>query len=71
MPTATPVQRPLKKATYYVGPDQIRELKVLSAYTGRELSELVREALELYLKDPRIVGLVERFSGRLVEIKAK
>lgn len=55
MPTATPVQRPLKKVTHYVGRDQARDLKVLSAYTGRELSELVREALELYLKDSRII----------------
>lgn len=56
-PTAESVQ--LKKATYYVEPDQIVDLKVVAARTGRDASEVVRDAIDQFLKSASVRKVLE------------
>ena len=39
----------LKRATYYLRPDQIKSLKLKAVHQERNLSELVRDAIDRYL----------------------
>ena len=39
----------LKRATYYLRPDQIRALKLRAVHEDRNLSDVVREAVDSYL----------------------
>ncbi len=39
-----------RRATYYLRPDQIRGLKMCAALEERPLSELMREAVDRYLR---------------------
>jgi hypothetical protein len=41
---------PLRRATYYLRPDQIRALKLKAAAEERQLSDVMREAVDLYLR---------------------
>ena len=38
-----------RRATYYLRPDQIKVLKLRAVQQARNLSEVVREAIDLYL----------------------
>jgi hypothetical protein len=40
-----------KRATYYLRPDQIMALRLLSVLEDRNLSAVVREALDKYLEE--------------------
>lgn len=44
--------KPLRRATYYLRPDQIRALKLRAAAEERQLSDVMREAVDLYLRRP-------------------
>jgi hypothetical protein len=39
-----------RRATYYLRPDQIRALKLRAAAEDRQLSDVMREAVDLYLR---------------------
>ncbi|MEE2962493.1 MAG: hypothetical protein VYA34_17295 [Myxococcota bacterium] len=39
----------LKRATYYLRPEQIKSLKIKAVHMERPVSELLREAIDLYL----------------------
>ncbi len=39
----------LKRATYYLRPDQIKSLKLKAVHQERNLSEVVRDAIDRYL----------------------
>ena len=41
----------LKRATYYLRPEQIKALKLKAVMGERNLSEVVREAVDRYLKE--------------------
>ena len=41
----------LKRATYYLRPEQIKALKLRAVMGERNLSEVVREAVDRYLKE--------------------
>ena len=43
----------LKRATYYLRPDQIKSLKLKAVHQERNLSELVRDAIDRYLDGAR------------------
>lgn len=45
--------RRLKRATYYMRPEQIKALKLQAVLGERNLSELVREAVDAYLRRPK------------------
>ena len=45
----------LKRATYYLRPDQIKSLKLKAVHQERNLSELVRDAIDKYLSTARVV----------------
>jgi len=45
----------LKRATYYLRPDQIKSLKLKAVHQERNLSELVRDAIDKYLGSARVV----------------
>lgn len=40
----------VKRHTWYVRPDQARRLKIIAATDDRDVSELVREAIDLWLE---------------------
>jgi hypothetical protein len=40
----------LRRATYYLRRDQIRSLKVCAALKGRQLSDVMREAVDRYVR---------------------
>ena len=42
----------LKRATYYLRPQQIKALKLKAVMGERNLSEVVREAVDRYLQEP-------------------
>ena len=42
-----------RRATYYLRPDQIRALKLRAVMEERTLSEVIREAIDRYLRDRR------------------
>jgi hypothetical protein len=42
----------LKRATYYLRPEQIKALKLKAVMGERNLSEVVREAVDRYLREP-------------------
>ncbi len=42
--------KPLRRATYYLRPDQIKALKLRAAAEERQLSDVMREAVDLYLR---------------------
>jgi hypothetical protein len=44
-----------RRATYYLRPDQIKALKLRAAAEERQLSDVMREAVDLYLRQ-RPVG---------------
>ena len=46
----------LKRATYYLRPDQIKSLKLKAVHQERNLSELVRDAIDKYLGSARVVS---------------
>jgi hypothetical protein len=39
-----------RRATYYLRPDQIKALKLRAAADERQLSDVIREAIDLYLR---------------------
>ncbi len=43
----------LKRATYYLRPDQIKSLKLKAVHQERNLSALVRDAIDRYLDGAR------------------
>lgn len=45
----------LKRATYYLRPDQIKSLKLKAVHQERNLSELVRDAIDGYLSQAKVV----------------
>ena len=47
---ANNIKAKYKKATYYIRPELIKKLKLLSVETERDLSNLMNEAIELLLK---------------------
>jgi len=53
----------LRRATYYLRPDQIRGLKMCAAIRDRQLSDVMRDAVDRYLRlcEP----LLRRYQVRL------
>ncbi len=49
-PAGKHTAKALRRATYYLRPDQIRALKLRAATQERQLSDVVREAVDLYLR---------------------
>ena len=45
----------LKRATYYLRPDQIKSLKLKAVHQERNLSEVVRDAIDRYLGSAKAV----------------
>ena len=41
---------PYRRATYYLRPDQIRALKLQAVMEDRNLSDVIREAIDRYLR---------------------
>jgi hypothetical protein len=39
-----------RRATYYLRPDQIKALKLRAAADERQLSDVIREAIDLFLR---------------------
>lgn len=55
----------VRRATYYLRPDQIRGLKVCAAARGRYLSDLMRDAVDRYL-NVCAPGVLRRLGRRWV-----
>jgi hypothetical protein len=47
----TATDEPLKRATYYFRRDQITNFKMLAAQQGRDVSEVVRDIADTYLRE--------------------
>ena len=56
---------PVRRATYYLRPDQVRGLKVCAVVKARRVSDMMRDAVDLYLRRCA-PGVLRRASGRWI-----